>query len=197
MQLFYSLTSPYARKCRIVAYEKGVHERIELVEVNPRDNAPELLAANPLARIPAFRTDSGLLLCESPVICEYFDSLSPEPALYQDRFCVLALAAMAEGIIDSGVACMNEWRRPQENQYAPWVERKTEAVRRTIAMIAGAPIANMPLSIGTLTTAVALAYVDFRMPMVAWREAHPALAAWQDTMTQRESFVKTQPPAGS
>lgn len=195
MQLYYSQLSPYSRKCRVVAIEKGVYDRIELIETNPRENDPGFLKANPLARIPAMRTDSGLLLCESPVICEYLDSLSPTPALYEDRFCVLALAAMAEGILDAGVACMNEWRKPEDKQHEPWIERKKASISRTIAMIAGAPVAAMPLSIGTITTAVALAYVDFRLPMLGWRQTHEKLAAWHDEFTQRESFQRTKPPA--
>lgn len=195
MQLFYTPNSPYARKCRIVAMEKGVHDRIELVDTPPADNPPELLAANPLGRVPALRTDSGLLLCESPVICEYLDSLAPEPQLYADRFCVLAFNAMADGIMDAAVACVLEGRRPEEKQWQPWIERKEQQAMRTIAKIAGIPMEGSPLSIGTISTAVALDYVSFRLPHLEWEKAHPVLAKWRDGFVNRLSFQQTKPAA--
>lgn len=53
MKLLYSPTSPYARKCRVAAIEKGLESRIEVLAVSPMANPPELLAANPLAKAPA------------------------------------------------------------------------------------------------------------------------------------------------
>src|SRR4051812_24839467 len=82
MKLFYSPNSPYARKCRVVAIEKGLADQITFVKVDPWDNSPELLKVNPLGRVPALMTDAGMALCESPIICEYFDSLSPKPRLF-------------------------------------------------------------------------------------------------------------------
>jgi glutathione S-transferase len=41
--------------------------------------------------------------------------------------------------------------------------------------------------------AVALEYLDFRLPDVAWRQAHPALAAWLGEFSQRPSMQATQP----
>ena len=106
---------------------------------------------------------------------------------------MLALAAMAEGIIDSAVTVVQEKRRPEGNQYPAWIERKEAAIVRTIEKIAAAPVEQMPLSIGTLTLGVALAYVSFRLPHIDWRKSYPALAAWLDMISQRESFLKTQP----
>ena len=47
MKLYITAPSPFARKCRIVAHEKGLAGRIEEVVVDPYANAPELLASNP------------------------------------------------------------------------------------------------------------------------------------------------------
>ncbi len=81
MKLFYSVNSPFVRKCRVVALEKGLEKRIELVTINPMENPQELLAVNPLGTIPALITEDGLHLCDSAVICEYLDSLAPEPVV--------------------------------------------------------------------------------------------------------------------
>lgn len=195
MKLFYSVNSPYARKCRVVILEKGLQERVEMALVNPLDNPPELIAVNPLCTVPALVTDAGLHLCDSTVICEYLDSLSPENRLYplENRECVLAVAALADGIMDAAVACVIEGRRPQELQYALWVQRKEAAIARSIEKFAGISWEGSPLTIGTVSLAVALAYVSFRLPHIGWREKHLALAAWHDKLMKRKSFLETQP----
>ena len=81
MQLFYSPTSPYARKCRVVARERGLMSGIEETSCNPYDNPEALQAKNPLTRVPALVLDDGTALFDSPVICEYLDGLGEAPAL--------------------------------------------------------------------------------------------------------------------
>jgi glutathione S-transferase len=196
MQLFYSTNSPYARKCRIVTLEKGLQNRIEFINVNPLENPPQLRAVNPLGTVPALVTDDGLHLCESPVICEYLDMLAPSPMFYPKddaRICALAMAALADGIMDAAVACVLENRKSQKSP--EWVERKEEAAMRAIAKFAGASMQHAPLSIGTVNLAVALAYVSFRLPHLNWRGEHPALAGWLEKMNKRPSFEATKPQA--
>jgi glutathione S-transferase len=71
MQLFYSATSPYARKVRMVAIETGLNAQITSVAVNVADDNPALFAANPLGKVPALLLDNGEALFDSPVICRY------------------------------------------------------------------------------------------------------------------------------
>lgn len=198
MKLFYSPNSPYARKCRVVILEKGLSDRVEMVQVNPMDNDPALLAINPLGTVPALVTDAGLHLCDSAMICEYLDSLSDMNPLLptpDKRECVLAMVAMADGIMDAAVTCVLEGRRPADKQYAPWVERKQAAILRTIDKFAAIDMQDTPLSMGVINLAVALAYISFRFPQLEWRGKHPKLAAWLDAFSQRLSFETTTPIA--
>ncbi|MGV2481592.1 UNVERIFIED_CONTAM: glutathione S-transferase family protein, partial [Salmonella enterica subsp. enterica serovar Weltevreden] len=48
--------------------------------------------------------------------------------------------------------------------------------------------------IAEITTAVALAYLDFRMPYIEWRKSHEALDQWFAEFARRPSMVNTQPP---
>lgn len=197
MKLFYSQNSPYARKCRVVAIEKKLEKRVEFANVNPLENPPELWAVNPLGTVPALVTDDGLHLCDSTAICEYLDSLSPENPLMpapEYRICVLAVAVMADGIMDAAVACVLEGRRPKEKHYAEWVARKEAAIRRTIEKCAGIDW-DMKPTLGTIGLGVALAYVSFRLPHLDWRGAHPKLAAWLDEFSKRPSMQATKPVA--
>jgi glutathione S-transferase len=74
MQLLYTKRSPYARKAQIIALEKGI--ALTLIDEDLANKSPALLAANPLAKIPVLILDNGQTLFDSPVICEYLDSLN-------------------------------------------------------------------------------------------------------------------------
>lgn len=169
-----------------------------MVELMPADNPPELWAVNPLGTVPAMVTKDGMHLCDSSVIVEYLDGLpSSTPSLLGDkeaRLCILALAVMAEGTLNAAVSCVLEGRRPVENQYPAWIERKEKAIARTIDKIAAANLDfTLPLTLGTLNLAVALHYVSFRLPHIEWRNKHKTLAAWADEMAKRPSFAVTTP----
>ena len=75
MKLFYSPTSPYVRKVMACAMAAGVQGQITKVPANPWDSPAELLAQNPLSKVPCLVTDDGVALFDSPVICEYLDSV--------------------------------------------------------------------------------------------------------------------------
>lgn len=200
MKLYFAPFSPYARKCRVVVMEKKLDKVVEMIHAPPLENPPELLAVNPLATVPALVTDKGMALCESPVICEYLDSLSADPRLIPSdpahRYDALALAALADGIMDAAVACVVESRKPEHQRSPEWVDRKENAIKRTIAQIAGRSFAAAaPLDIGIINIVVALNYVSFRLPHIPWRSEHPALAKWYDAMSRRPSFAATAPVA--
>ncbi len=196
--LFYSPNSPYARKCRIIIAEKNL-AGIEQIAVNAMENPPQLLAVNPLGTVPAMITADGLHLCDSSIICEYLDSLpSDSPRLISSddgaRLCVMALAEMAGGIIDAAVVCVVEGRRPADKINPPVLERKEKAIMRTIDKIAAANLNfDLPLTLGSLSLAVALLYVDFRLPHLLWRKNHQKLASWADEMAKKPSFLSTKP----
>lgn len=58
MRLFYSPTSPFARKIRVLIAEKQL-TGIELVTASPFDAPSELAAANPLSKVPALIREDG------------------------------------------------------------------------------------------------------------------------------------------
>lgn len=62
MQLFYSTTSPYVRKVRVTAIEKGLAGQIDLRLANAHGVDEALRAANPLSRIPTLILDDGSAL---------------------------------------------------------------------------------------------------------------------------------------
>ena len=82
MKLFSTPVSPYARKVRIVIAEKGLSALIEMVSCAPFEVPADLVTLNPLSKVPTLQLDDGNCLYDSPVICEYLDSLGEGPSLY-------------------------------------------------------------------------------------------------------------------
>ena len=78
MKLVASLTSPYARKIRVVLAEKGLP--FELAVDIPWLADTRVPGYNPLGKVPALVADDGEVWFDSPVIAEYLDTLAG-PAL--------------------------------------------------------------------------------------------------------------------
>ena len=57
MKLFYSATSPFVRKVMATAIAAGLEDRIERVGTNPWESPADLLAQNPLSKVPCLVTD--------------------------------------------------------------------------------------------------------------------------------------------
>ena len=98
MRLFYSPTSPYARKARVVARELTV--QLEEVQVNPFAWDTDFGAVNPINRVPALELANGSVLFDSPVICEYLDVAGGSVLLPREgaaRWAVLRLQALGDG----------------------------------------------------------------------------------------------------
>src|SRR5215813_1681367 len=101
MKLRYSPASPYVRKCLALAHEAGLAGRIERVPTVTADPASGLAKDNPLGKVPALVLEDGQAIFDSPVICEYLDSLHDGPKLFPPagaaRWTALRHQALADG----------------------------------------------------------------------------------------------------
>ena len=79
VKLYGSDLSPFAARCRIQLYAKGIDE-IEYVGPPGGLASDEFKRLNPTGKIPALET-GGRVLGESEVICEYIEDVWPEPSL--------------------------------------------------------------------------------------------------------------------
>ena len=70
--------SNYYNKVKMVLLEKGIPFNEERVMTKSKDEV--VLAASPLGKIPFIRTDKGTL-CESQVIVDFLDAMSPQTPL--------------------------------------------------------------------------------------------------------------------
>ena len=201
MKLYGSLTSPYVRKVRIVLKEKGLAH--DLVVESPADAAGNVARLNPLRAIPLLERDDGEVFFDSPMICEYIDSLNDKPRLYpasgEARWQALRWQALGQGMLEATVARMLEGRKPAEKQDASVITKHEARIVAALAFAAArVPAANGFISGSTIGIAdvalgTALSYIDLRY-VHDWRGRYPQLATWYVSIGQRPSFVETLAP---
>jgi len=199
MKLFFSSTSPYVRKCAVVALELGLEGRIEhlAAAANPVKRDPNVVAANPLGKVPTLLTDDGQALFDSRVICEYLDAqgggkIFPAGAA---RWQALADQALGDGLLDAALLVRYEvGSRPENLRWDDWVNGQMEKVVSSLQRIEQlAPTLGNRLDIGTVTLGCALGYLDFRFGDLGWRGTYPAAAKWFDEFNARASMQATLP----
>ncbi|GAB3753156.1 glutathione S-transferase family protein [Lysobacter olei] len=204
MRLFCSLPSPFARKVRALAAEKGI--ALELVVVDVLDPASPVAALNPLRKVPCLITDDGEAWYDSPVICEWLDALpGPRllPAEFAARMAVKRVEALADGVMDAGVAIRLESifaGRAEHERSAGWMDwqwLKVEGGVRELERQLGpcAWFVGDSLTLADLSVASALEWLDFRLPDRPWRPLAPRLSAWLESVASRPSLHNTRPAA--
>jgi glutathione S-transferase len=201
MKLRHNPASPYVRKVMVVAHEAGLADKIELLStaVSPVEANATLAAENPLMKIPALTTDDGQVLFDSPVICEYLDSVGGGgkvfPASGKARWTALRQQALGDGILDALILCRYEIAaRPEEKRHAAWTDGQTKKAHQGLAALEREDL-NGLRTIGEITAACTLGYLDFRFPNDGWRNRHPKLAEWYKGAESRPSMQATNPPA--
>jgi glutathione S-transferase len=200
MRLYCSLTSPYARKVRVLARELGLADAIEEVLVDPHSSPADLLNVNPLSKVPTLATERGETLPDSGLIAEYLltrgRGLAALPRGGQ-RWVLLRRLQLADGVIDAAVSMVMEKRRPPEFVYQGTLDRQTAAINRTLDSLdaeAGELTHEGPIRTVEVSAGVALAYLDFRQPQLNWRSGRDRLASWHFAVSQRPSMQQTEPP---
>lgn len=201
MQLFHSPTSPFVRKVLVTAHETGLAARIELLPANPWEQPPALTAINPLSKVPALLTDDGTILYDSPVICEYLDSLHGGARLVPEsgaqRWQVLRVQALADGILDAAVLRRLELLRPTHLQSSEWLALQASTIGRGLDALEHEAVEwGGETDLGRITAACALGYLDFRFGDEQWRTTRENLHRWYATFRLRPSMTATAHPEG-
>ncbi|HTV29802.1 MAG TPA: glutathione S-transferase N-terminal domain-containing protein [Xanthobacteraceae bacterium] len=199
MKLHWSPRSPFVRKVMIVAYERGLVDRISCLRTVAATSKPhaELMKDNPLSKIPTLVLDDGTVIYDSPVICEYLDALDGTPKLFprepKARLEAQRRQALGDGFLDLLVLLRDERMRahPSEAHKASAAVRKAEILKN---LEADAPaMVSAPFGIGHIAIGCALSYLDFRYADEDWRKDHTRLSSWHATFAARPSVKATEP----
>jgi len=192
MKLLCSLTSPYARKVRMLALERGIDLPLEIVDVFA--DPLEFLQISPQGKVPVLLLNNGQAVYDSRVICEYLDV-----EVGSTRLSIEAMVreALAESMVDASLPVVLERRRPESQRSEAMVARQFDRIGRILGAFEKllAEKVEGPLSRVQIGVAVALGYLDFRLPDLGWRQEYSGLVAWFSAIESRESFKRTRPPS--
>lgn len=189
MKLYSSAPSPFGRKVKITAHLTGLFDQIEVVNIDGNDPQNAALNPNPLNKIPALELDSGQLIVDSKVICEYLIKQSRRLELLPEhlRIDLLNRAALADGITEASLLMAYERRFRAESQInTDWLTRQNQKVLGGLQWFTDnlTEIVTTP-TIDQVGLAVTLGYLDFRFSG-EWRTRFTDLALW---LTQFQQMV--------
>ena len=178
MKLLFAPASPFASKCRMAAARLKLD--VEEVFADATNQAPELLDANPLGKIPCL-LDEDEAIFDSRVITRYLN-VKGKGSLYprDERWSAPRMEALADGICDAAVAYQYELRfRPEEKVEQSWLDRQWAKVTRGIgAAKKDLPPSTGDIDAGSLSLAAALGYLDLRFAG-KWQEGNGVVLDWQ------------------
>ena len=179
---------------------KGLVDRVELKWTDPWALPPDLLAVNPVAKVPALVTDGGQPIIDSVCICTYLDEIGNGPNLLPvetwERVPALMKYGLGRGLIDAAFGVTIEKRFANPDSKPVLAERWLTTVQRTIGALDKDPAlmrTHEHPDIGDLAIAVGLAYVEFRLGEVRWRGSAPHMVNWFERINDRQSMRLTMP----
>ncbi len=194
MKLYTWPTSPFGAKVWAVAIAAGLDDSITKVLYHPWQTDPELSKLNPLNKIPVLITQENETLYDSPVICEYLIEQSGKKELLENKWCNLRWQALADGIMDAGVLVRYEtYFRPGHLQCKDWLNRQLSAIHRGLDILSQEKLCDA-LTLGTISIASALAYIDLRFKdSFDWKKGREQLASWYSALSLHPTLVQSKP----
>jgi glutathione S-transferase len=204
MRLLYSAGSPFARLVRIALLETGLDARVtkqELTRARLYSPESDVLALNPVGRVPTLELDDGTILTESKLILDYVDALNPGPKLLprdgSDGWRTLAEMGQAMGLLEGIVTWMRALMPPEPQRAVEAIARESVRLNRAADALEGAIARGAyagRLNAAQIVLGTALSLAESRLPAWKWREGHPGLVGWYEPIAARASFQATEPP---
>jgi glutathione S-transferase len=206
MRLFWTPASPFVRKVMAVVHEAGLSEQVEIIPtVWPHEWAtqtvsfdPAFIAANPVGRIPALVTASGIAFCESNLICRYLAAKGGKPDLIPGDtdadLPLLRLWGLGDGAIEAMIAARAESLRSGAERSCEFIRKQMDRIARCFDSFDFNVLQGFRQpTIAHLTAAIACGYMDFRFPDEDWRSKRLRLADWYEQFSRRQSMMMTRP----
>ena len=198
-RLHHGALSPFVRKVMICVHEKDIAEEIEIVptKVGATVVNEELMALNPIGKIPTLITEGGEAIYDSLVIIDHLDHVFPDkpmiPTEPPARLQALRQSATADGLIVAGVLAKGQMARPDEQQWAEFRDANWAKAQSCAPALANDLRPNAAFDIGHAATAAALGWLDARAPEIDWRASNAELATWFENASTRPSLELTRP----
>ncbi|MBF0504997.1 MAG: glutathione S-transferase family protein [Candidatus Omnitrophica bacterium] len=192
MKLLYTKRSPYARKPRIIALEKEIS--LELIDEDLKNKSPRLLDANPLGKVPTLILDNNKTVYDSPVICQYLDSLSDKNIMIPrggwERIEILRWEAFADDLTGMAINLYMEKIRHPGAFNTDFVALSEKNIRDAYAHIEKRLTELNHFNLAPVAVVSAIGYIHFRLPHL---QVKGALFQWFEEISQRPSIDQTIP----
>ena len=202
MKLYITPGSPYARLARILVVEKGLSERVEIIEAKTRTVDSPYYQINPSGRVPYLIDDAGIGFEDSQVICAYLDSLDGKPRFHRasddSDWPYRRLEATARSFCDGIAVWIREMSRPQ-NERSPTLLAHEAARAGRLADVFEAEVRQAllqpPPRMAHLILAAALEFARAR-GFGDLTEGRRGLGSWLRPMSAMPSLQATAPRTG-
>ena len=185
MKLIGRNLSPYTRRVAIAMNMLGMAHERQYLSPWQEQQAKDIRAANPLARVPILVLDDGERLIESGAILDYvMEKAGPAKALIpasgKERRDCLRITAMATGVLDKGVAAFYErTKRPADKVHQPWHDHLASQVTGGLKALEAVPakpwFLGDKMTMADVTAAVAMTFLGKTNPALTPAGAYPKL----------------------
>jgi glutathione S-transferase len=194
--ILYAPASPYSAKVRMAAAYAGIAVDARIVDTNSRP--PELIAGNPLGKVPVLLTDDGAIF-DSRAITQYLNRLSGGalfPRSAAKRTQAERLEALADGICDCLLAHVYERRsRPEDMVHQPWLDKQWSKVVNALDHLnAAMPKLPRKPNAGHIALRAMLGYIDLRFAG-KWERGHAKLKRWAARFDEKFPGLKAYLPS--
>jgi glutathione S-transferase len=200
MKLYITPQSPYARLARIVVIEKGLQDRVEIIQAKTRTADSPYYRINPSGRVPYLVDDAGTGMEDSQLICAYLDGLDGKPRFnrrsHETDWAYRRLESSARSMCDGISVWVREMNRPASERSPGVLAHEAARMQRMAdffeSQVAGPVLLGEP-AMAHVILAVALDAARSRGPGDL-TDGRPQLAAWQRRMAERPSIRATAAP---
>jgi glutathione S-transferase len=199
MQLYVTLTSPYARLTRILVVEKRLEGRVEIIVSKTRTVGSPYYRINPSGRVPYLIDDAGFGMEDSKIICAYLDGLDGKPRFHPqgaDRdWDHSRLEARARSMCDGIAVWAREMGRPASERSPTTLAHEAARAQRLADLFeveVAHPLLQGPTTMAHLVLAVAVEFA-LKRGLGDLTAARPKLAAWAAPVSDLPSMRATAP----
>ena len=200
MKLYITPQSPYARLARIVVIEKGLQDRVEIIQAKTRTVGSPYYRINPSGRVPYLVDDAAIGMEDSQLICAYLDGIDGKPSFHHPSgeadWGYRRLEASARSMCDGISVWVREMARPENERSPTALAHEAARMQRMADFFEGqvtSPVLQGAPRMAHLILAVALDAARSRGPGDL-TDGRPQLAAWQQRMAERPSIRATALP---
>ncbi len=196
-KLLYASASPYSSKVRMAAVYAGI--ALEAVPVQTSERPAQLVAANPLGKIPTLVLDDGRSIFDSRAITQYLNRESKNalfPRNPDKRIEAEVLEALADGICDCALSMVYERRlRPEDLVFQPWLDAQWTKITASLDLLnANPPKLPKKITAGQIALRACLGYLAIRFAG-KWEKGRSRLTRWTARFDEKFPELKAYIPS--